>query len=109
MVDRTHREFTDDDIAHVADAYHSWRSADAVTAAGYIDQLGFCKSVRLADVQSHDYVLAPGRYVGVAPQSGDGEPFADKMTRLADQWRTQQASAAKLDSQIEANLQSLGF
>lgn len=39
----------------------------------------------------------------------DGEPFADKMTRLAAQWRTQQAEAAKLDSQIEANLQSLGF
>ena len=109
MVDRTHREFTDDDIARVADTYHAWRSADAETAAGYADEPGFCKSVQLSDVQAHDYVLAPGRYVGVAPQPDDGEPFADKMTRLAAEWRAQQAEAEKLDSQIESNLQSLGF
>ena len=109
MVDRTHREFTDDDIARVAGTYHAWRSADAKTTAGYADEPGFCKNVQVSDVQAHDYVLAPGRYVGVVPQPDDGEPFADKMTRLAAQWRTQQAEAEKLDSQIEANLQSLGF
>ncbi len=109
MIDRTHREFTDEDIARVARTYHTWRSADAEQAAAYADEPGFCKSVPVSDVQSHEYVLAPGRYVGVAPQPDDGEPFADKMTRLAADWRTQQTEGAKLDSQIEANLQSLGF
>lgn len=61
------------------------RSADAITAAGYADEPGFCKTARVAGVQSHDYVLAPGRDVGVAPQPDDGEPFADKLTRLANQ------------------------
>ncbi len=107
MVDRTHREFTDDDIAQVASTYHAWRSTDSV--ASYADELGYCKSVSVDDVLAHDCVLTPGRYVGVAPQPDDGEPFADKMTRLAAQWRAQQAEAAKLDSQIEANLQTLGF
>ena len=54
-------------------------------------------------------MLTPGRYVGVAPEPDDGEPFADKMTRLAARWRAQQAEAEKLDTRIEANLQSLGF
>ena len=107
MVDRTHREFTDDDIAQVAGTYHAWRSTDS--EAPYSDELGYCKSVSVDNVLAHDCVLTPGRYVGVAPQPDDGEPFADKMTRLAAQWRAQQAEAAKLDSQIEANLQTLGF
>ncbi|MCY4518644.1 MAG: class I SAM-dependent DNA methyltransferase [Acidimicrobiaceae bacterium] len=107
MVDRTHREFTDDDLARVAGTYHAWRSAG--NAVPYADELGYCKSVSLDDVLAHDCVLTPGRYVGVAPQADDGEPFADKMTRLAAQWRAQQAEAEKLDSQIEANLQTLGF
>ena len=117
MVDRTHRELTDDDIAKIAATYHAWRSESAddagdeasESAAGYEDVAGFCKSAPLEEICSYDYVLSPGRYVGIAPEPDDGEPFADKMTRLAAQWRDQQAEAAKLDTQIEANLQSLGF
>ena len=107
MVDRTHREFTDDDIARVADTYHKWRSASA--EPGYVDELGFCKAASLDEVRVASHVLTPGRYVGVVPPPDDGEQFADKMSRLAAQWRAQQADAAKLDSQIEADLQSLGF
>ncbi len=108
MIDRTHRELTDDDIAKVASTYHAWRSADA-DAATYEDIAGFCKSAAAEEISGYDCVLTPGRYVGVAPEPDDGEPFADKMTRLAAQWRAQQAEAEKLDAQIEANLQSLGF
>ena len=104
MLDRTHRELTDDDIAKVAATYHAWRSA-----AAYEDIAGFCKSATVEEIRGYDFVLTPGRYVGVAPEPEDGEPFADKMTRLATQWRSQQAEAEKLDTQIEANLQSLGF
>jgi len=107
MVDRTHREFTDDDIARVASTYHAWRSV--VGTEPYNDELGYCKSVSLDDVFTHNCVLTPGRYVGVALQPDDGEPFADKMTGLAAQWRAQRAEAEKLDAQIETNLQHLGF
>ena len=51
----------------------------------------------------------PGRYVGAAPQDDDGEPFAEKMTRLAAQWREQHAAVEQLDAKIEANLGALGF
>ena len=54
-------------------------------------------------------MLTPGRYVGAEAQEIDGEPFADKMQRLAAQLREQQAEATKLDAAIAANLAALGY
>ena len=107
MTDRTHRELTNDDIARIADAYHAWRGEDGV--GEYSDVPGFCKSASLEEVRKHGHVLTPGRYVGAAPQEDDGEPFEEKMSRLAAQWREQQAEAAKLDAAIETNLRGLGY
>ena len=107
MVDRTHRELTDDDIARIADTYHAWRGEEA--AGVYADTPGFCKSEALEEVRTHGHVLTPGRYVGVEAHEDDGEPFPVKMARLTAQWREQQAEAAKLDATIEANLEALGF
>ena len=107
MVDRTHRELTDDDVSRIADTYHAWRSHDAPDA--YQDVPGFCKSAPLEEVGQYDYVLTPGRYVGVEPQEEDDEPFEDKMRRLSAEWREQVAEARRLDAAIEANLRSLGF
>ena len=105
MTDRTHREFTDDDIARITDTYHAWREG----RESYQDIPGFCKSATLDEIRRHSHVLTPGRYVGVEPQPEDAEPFLDKMTRLTAQWREQQAEAARLDAAIEANLELLGF
>ena len=105
MTDRTHRELTDDDIARIAGIYHAWRDR----SNEYEHVPGFCKSATLEEVAKHDHVLTPGRYVGAEPQPDDGEPFHDKMTRLAAQWREQQAEAARLDAEIEANLKVLGY
>ena len=105
MTDRTHRELTEDDIARIAGTYHAWRDrGDA-----YEDIPGFCKAASVDVVARHDFVLTPGRYVGAEPQPDDGEPFEEKMTRFAAQWREQQAEAARLDAEIEANLTALGF
>ena len=107
MVDRTHRELTDEDIARIADAYHAWRGEAA--AGDYADEPGFCKSAPLEEVRKHGHVLTPGRYVGAAPQEEDDEPFEDKMKRLVAQLRGQQDKAAELDAAIKANLAALGF
>jgi len=107
MVDRTHRELTDEDIARIADTYHAWRSEDVSDAYG--DVPGFCKSADLEEVRHHGHVLTPGRYVGAEPAPADGEPFEEKMARLSAQWREHQAEAARLDTAIEENLRMLGF
>ena len=107
MVDRTHRELTNEDIARIADTYHGWRGKAG--AREYADVPGFCKSAALEEVRKHGHVLTPGRYVGAEAQEDDGEPFEDKMKRLVAELRQQQAAAAKLDAAIASNLKSLGF
>ena len=107
MVDRTHRELTDADIARIAGSYHAWRGRTA--AAGYADIPGFCKSAPLDEVRRHGHVLTPGRYVGAEPQEDDGEPFKAKMQRLVGELRAQQAEGARLDAAIAENLKALGF
>ena len=107
MVDRTHRELTDDDISRIADTCHAWRTGEE--GDGYADVPGFCKSVALGEVRKHGHVLTPGRYVGVEPQEDDGEPFEDKMKRLVAELREQQAEGVRLDAAIGENLKTLGF
>ena len=107
MLDRTRRDLSQEDIAHIADTYHTWQRKDG--RDGYTDLPGFCKSATLEEIRIHGHVLTPGRYVGAEPQEDDGEPFEEKMTRLSAQWREQQAEAQRLDAEIEANLARLGF
>jgi len=107
MVDRTHRELTDEDIQRIARTYHAWRGEK--DAGKYEDIPGFCKSATFDEIRKHGHVLTPGRYVGAEAQEDDGEPFDEKMQRLTAQWREQQAEAAKLDAAIAANLKELGY
>jgi type I restriction enzyme M protein len=107
LVDRTRRELTDEEIQKIARTYHAWRGEP--DAGDYADVAGFCKSATLDEIRKHGHVLTPGRYVGAAEVEDDGEPFEEKMARLAAQWRQQRAEAAKLDGAIEANLKELGY
>jgi type I restriction enzyme M protein len=107
MVDRTHRELSDADVAKIAGAYHAWRG-DA-EAGQYEDVPGFCKSATLEEIRKHGHVLTPGRYVGAEAAEDDGEPFNEKIKRLAATLRAQQAEAARLDAAIGASLKELGF
>jgi len=107
MVDRTHRELTEEEIQQIARTYHAWRGEP--DAGEYKDIPGFCKSVTLEEIRQHGYVLTPGRYVGVPPQEEDDEPFEEKMKRLVAELRAQQAKARRLDEMILKNLEELGY
>ena len=110
MVDRTHRELVDEDIARIATAYHAWRGEAG--AGEYADVVGFCKSTSLGEIRKHSHVLTPGRYVGTDAQEDDGEPFEARMQRLTTTLREQQAAAARLDAAIAAiaaNLKEFGY
>jgi type I restriction enzyme M protein len=107
MVDRTHRELTDEDIARIAKTYHAWRGEK--DTGEYADVPGFCKSATLEEIRKHGHVLTPGRYVGAEAQEDDGEPFAEKMKRLTATLQEQQKEAARLDVAIARNLKELGY
>jgi type I restriction enzyme M protein len=107
LVDRTHRELTDDEIARIGGTYHAWRGEKE--SGKYEDIPGFCKTSTLDDIRKHGDVLTPGRYVGAQAQEDDGERFEDKLKRLTATLREQQAEAAKLDAAIASNLKELGF
>jgi type I restriction enzyme M protein len=107
LVDRTRRELTDGDIARIAGAYHSWRGEPK--APKYTDVLGFCKSVELAQIGAHGYVLTPGRYVGAGDVESDDEPFEEKMPRIVAELNSQLMASAKLDKEIRATLKALGY
>jgi type I restriction enzyme M protein len=107
LTDRVHRELTDEDIVRIAGTYHAWRGDKG--AGEYVDVPGFCKAAKLEEIQKHGYVLTPGRYVGAEAVEDDGEPFEEKMARLASTLREQQVEAARLDAAIAANLKELGY
>ena len=107
LIDRTHRELSADEIAEIAGAYHAWRG-EAKDGA-YEDKPGFCKSATLQDIEAHDFVLTPGRYVGAAPLEEDGVPFEEKMRELSVTLYAQMEESAKLDADIKKNLEQLGY
>ena len=105
MIDRTHRELTDDDINRITDTYHAWRGEEG--AEEYVDVPGFCKSAALEEVRKYDHILTPGRFVGVEQQEEDDEPFEEKMIRLIEQWNCQVTEARHLDKKILENIEKL--
>lgn len=98
MVDRTRREFSESDIATIADAYHRWRAKPEAGVGEYQDIPGFCRSAKLEEVRKHGHVLTPGRYVGAENVEDDGVPFAERfitlkaqLSELVDEGRNKQA------------------
>ena len=108
MIDRVHRDLTNNDIRKIADAYHAWRG-DKDCKVKYEDVPGFCKSATLDDIRHHGHILTPSRYVGVKEVEDDGEPFEEKMARLTAELRQQTEQSEKLDKLIWANLEDIGY
>lgn len=102
LVDRTRRELSDEDIARIARTYHAWRGEP--DAGYYQDVPGFCKSTILEVIQSHHYVLTPGRYVGAAVDHEDNTPFLERYAPLREKLEEQFAAAAQLTEAIRGKL-----
>lgn len=119
MTDRTHKELTEDDITEIAGTYHAWRNNPNVIARNdegetrqspkYEDVAGYSKSATLEDIKANDYVLTPGRYVGVAEEEDDGIPFETKMGDLSKLLKEQMSQSKQLDTDIKNNLKLLGY
>ena len=107
MVDRTHRELTDEEIIRIGRTYHAWRGEKV--ADGYEDIQGFCKSVTLDEIRKHGHVLMPGIYVGSEREEEDTEPFEERMKRLSTKLREEIIQAQVLAAAIESNLKELGY
>jgi type I restriction enzyme M protein len=105
LVDRVHRELSEEDLNTISDAYHNWRNIDG----SYEDKAGWWKSASLADIKGHGYVLTPGRYVGAEEVEDDGIPFEEKMLELSTELYGQFAKANKLEATIKKNLETLGY
>lgn len=106
MVDRTHRAFSSEDIKKISDTYHAYRGTNNQE---YQDIAGFCKVALLDEIAKNDYVLTPGRYVGLAKQEDDGEPYEEKMARLTSELKVQFEESNKLQAQIKDVLKELGY
>ena len=103
MVDRKHRDFTDEDIQKLADAFAAFQQGTLA------DEKGFCAVATLADIEKQDYILTPGRYVGIAEQEDDGEPFDEKMKRLTGELSEMFAKSHELEEKIRKNLGAIGY
>ncbi|MCQ2377985.1 MAG: type I restriction-modification system subunit M [Victivallaceae bacterium] len=103
MVSRKLRQLTDEDITKLAATF------DAYEAGTLEDKKGFCAVATTAQIAEQDYILTPGRYVGIEEQEDDGEPFDEKMARLTSELSDLFAQSHNLEAQIKKNLQAIGF
>ena len=103
MVSRKNRELDPADIEKIATTYHQFKKQ----SADYRDIAGFCKVTELEDIKQHDFVLTPGRYVGIEEVEDDGEPFEEKMERLTTELYEQFAKSRELEEKIRESLERI--
>jgi len=104
MKDRVHREFAPEDIEKIEKIYRNW-----IKDENYEDVKGFCKSSKLEEIEKHNFVLTPGRYVGIPDEEDDGIPFEDKMNELTSTLAKQMEKEKVLDEEIRVQLAKIGF
>lgn len=103
MISRRLREMTDDDIAKIADTFIDFEEGTLA------DEAGFCAIASTEEIAKQDYILTPGRYVGLAEQEEDGEPFEEKMTRLTGELSELFTQSHKLEDEIRRRLGAIGY
>ena len=103
MVDRKHRDFSDEDIQLLSDSFTAFQN-------GILEnKKGFCAVVSTEEIAKQDYILTPGRYVGIEEKEEDDEPFDKKMTRLTTELGQMFEQSHKLEDEIKKNLEGIGW
>ena len=103
MVDRKHRDFTDEDIQKLADTFKAFQD-------GTLEEVkGFCAVADIQAIAAQDYILTPGRYVGIEEQEDDGEPFDEKMKRLTSELSDMFKKSHELENEIREKLGAIGY
>ena len=104
MVTRRLRELSVDDVKEIADTYHDYQNGE-----NYEDIKGFCYSATTDEIKNNDYVLTPGRYVGVEDNNEDSIPFEEKMKYITSELSTQFEDSHRLEEEIKKNLKAIGY
>lgn len=103
MINRRLREMTEEDIIKIADTFNDFE-------AGTLDDYaGYCAAVSIDEIAKQDYILTPGRYVGLAEQEEDSEPFDEKMLRLTGELSAMIKESYALDEEIRKRLEAIGY
>ena len=103
MVTRKLRELTETDIERIANTFEDYRNSSLE------DEKGYCAVKTLDEIAAQDHILTPGRYVGIAEQEDDGEPFEEKMDRLTKELSGLFEQSHQLEEEIKKQLGSIGF
>ena len=103
MVTRKLRELTEEDILKIAQIYNEYIEGTLK------DEKGFCAVVDTEEIRKQDYILTPGRYVGIEEQEDDGEPFEEKMERLTSELSELFKKSHNLEQEIREKLGAIGY
>ena len=103
MIDRKHKDFEDKDIDKIANTFADFQNGTLE------DVKGFCAVADLETIAKQNYILTPGRYVGIEEQEDDGEPFDEKMTSLTSELSEMFAKSHELEEEIRQKLEAIGY
>jgi type I restriction enzyme M protein len=111
MSSRRNKDLSQEDILKITDTYQKWKGekTESGKIEKYEDEAGFCKSAKLEDIEKHNFILTPGRYIGIEDEEEDPEVFDEKMKRLTEELKGQIDEGEKLDKEIKKNLKSIGW
>lgn len=108
MVTRKLRELlenaTHNDISTIVNTYHNYQKNE-----NYVDKIGFCKKVTIEEIRNNDYILTPGRYVGIENNQEDNISYDKKMEKITSELYKQFEESHRLEEEIKKNLRSIGY
>lgn len=105
-ISRTQIELSNEELERLAATYHDWRGT---TAQVYEDTPGFSRSVTLEEMEAAGFALSPGRFVGAPESEEDLVAFEERMGTLVDQLADEMSENARLASEVQAALTSVGY
>ena len=103
LIDRVHRELSDEEIEKLAATFEAFDDGTLEDVKGY------CAAVTTEDIAKQDFILTPGRYVGIEEREDDGEPFEEKMTRLTGELSQMFRRSHELEGELRRRLGAIGY